>query len=83
MEIVWDEIKRSLNLAKHKLDFTALTGEWFLVATVVPARDGRLKAIGRLNNMVVAVVFTRLGSEAVSIISMRPARRDERSQMHE
>lgn len=38
MEIVWDEIKRSLNLAKHKLDFTALTGEWFLVATVVPAR---------------------------------------------
>lgn len=36
-------------------------------------------AIGRLANGVIAVVFAVLGAEGVSVISMRPASRKERS----
>ena len=46
---------------------------------VVPARDGRAKAVGRLKDGTVVVIFAALGGEAISVISMRPARRDERS----
>ena len=45
---------------------------------VVPGRGNRLIAVGRLANGVVVVVFVTLGSEGVSIISMRPANRKER-----
>lgn len=45
-----------------------------------PAKAGRFLAIGALNGeIIVAVVFRPLGSEAVSVISMRPASRKERS----
>ncbi len=36
-------------------------------------------AIGRLNDEVIAVVFVLLGTEGLSVISMRPASRKERS----
>ncbi|RWP42068.1 MAG: hypothetical protein E5Y63_05335 [Mesorhizobium sp.] len=35
-------------------------------------------AIGRMIDGVVAVIFARLGSEEISIISMRPANSNER-----
>ncbi|MCW0182864.1 MAG: BrnT family toxin [Zavarzinia sp.] len=79
MQVVWDEPKRIQNLAKHGLDFAALTLEFFEASTVYPAKAGRLIAIGELNGqIVIAVVFRPLGSEAVSVISMRPASRKER-----
>jgi uncharacterized DUF497 family protein len=77
--IVWDEAKRQSNLAKHGLDFADLDTEFFLESVVVPARLDRHMAIGRLANGVIAVVFAVLGSEGVSVISMRPASRKERS----
>jgi uncharacterized DUF497 family protein len=46
---------------------------------VIPAKDGRSKAIGRLRDGTVVVIFLTLGTEALSVISMRPARKDERS----
>lgn len=79
MRIVWDEPKRIANVDKHCLDFADLTLEFFLDSMVVPARDGRAKAVGRLKDGTVVVIFATLGSEAISVISMRPARRDERS----
>lgn len=79
MTIVWDEQKRQSNLAKHGLDFADLDEEFFLDAVVVPAKDGRHMAIGCLANGVIAVVFAVLGAEGVSVISMRPASRKERS----
>ncbi len=79
MIIVWDEPKRRSNLAKHGLDFADLDEDFFLDSMVVPARDGRHRAIGRLANGVIAVVFAVLGAEGVSVISMRPASRKERS----
>jgi uncharacterized DUF497 family protein len=44
---------------------------------VKAARGGRHKAIGSLDGHIVAVIFHELGTEAVSPISMRLARRDE------
>lgn len=80
MKIVWDEPKRQTNLAKHGMDFADLTLEFFLSAHVDAAKEGRFVAVGELNGQaVVAVVFKPLGSEALSVISMRRANRKERS----
>lgn len=80
MQIVWDEQKRLANLAKHGLDFADLDFGFFLASLVVPSYDGRHVAIGEFRGeIVVAVVFRPLGSEALSVISMRPASRKERS----
>ena len=80
MKIVWDEPKRLANIAKHKgLDFAALDEAFFERSMVVPGKGSRLIAVGRLaGSIAVVVVFTLLGSEGVSIISMRRANRKER-----
>lgn len=83
MKIVWDEPKRYANLAKHGLDF-ADVGEldWqnVVVVEASPTDSGRrrLKAIGYFRDGAAAVVFALLGMEAISIISFRPASRNER-----
>jgi len=77
--IVWDEPKRELNLSKHGLDFADLNEEFFLSSVVVPAKEGRHMAIGHLTDGTITVVFVTLGTEGVSVISMRPASRKERS----
>ncbi|RVM34244.1 hypothetical protein CN130_11000 [Sinorhizobium meliloti] len=79
MKIIWDEPKRIANIEKHGLDFADLSLDFFLASLVVPAKNGRSKAIGRLEDGTIVVIFVTLGSEALSVISMRPARKDERS----
>lgn len=79
MKIIWDETKRIANIEKHGLDFADLSLDFFLASLVVPAKNGRSKAIGRLEDGTIVVIFVTLGSEALSVISMRPARKDERS----
>jgi uncharacterized DUF497 family protein len=77
--IVWDEPKRWINLAKHGLDFANLSPEFFLSAYIEPAKEGRSLAIGALGGeVVIAVIYRPLGAEAVSVISMRPANLKER-----
>ena len=76
--ITWDEPKRLANLAKHGFDFADLDEAFFLAAMVVPGRNNRYIAIGRLANSVFVVVFAHLGTEGLSIISMRKANRSER-----
>ena len=78
MRIVYDEIKRKLNLEKHGLDFTDLTLDFFAGATIVPVKKGRLMAIGVLQSGVISVVFVTLGTEGISIVSHRLASRKER-----
>ena len=77
MIIIWDEPKRSANLDKHGIDFAEIGVEFFLGAMVKPARDGRWVAIGELDGIIV-VIFATVGSEAISIISARPASAKER-----
>jgi uncharacterized protein len=80
VKIVWDEPKRRANLEKHGLDFADLNETFFDNALVIPSHNAgkRWVAIGVNIRGVVVVVFARLGREGVSIISMRPASRNER-----
>ncbi len=78
MKIVWDELKRQANLNKHGLDFADLDENFFENAVVRPTRSRRWRGIGVSVQGVVAVIFFALGVEAVSVISMRPASRQER-----
>ncbi len=79
MKIVWDEPKRLANIAKHDgLDFADLDEAFFETSMVLPGKDNRLIAIGRLASGVVVVVFVALGTEGISVVSMRPASRKER-----
>ncbi|AAN29900.1 hypothetical protein BSS2_I0952 [Brucella suis bv. 1 str. S2] len=79
MKIIWDEPKRQTNIAKHGLDFADLHFEFFLSAKVFPTKADRLMAIGEFNGLIIiAVIFKPVGSEALSVISMRPASQKER-----
>jgi uncharacterized DUF497 family protein len=79
VKIVWDEPKRRANIAKHDgLDFADLDEGFFERSMIVPGKGSRLIAVGRLADIVAVVVFVTLGSEGVSVISMRSANRKER-----
>lgn len=78
MRIVWDEPKRLANLAKHGLDFEDVDPIFFETAVVRPAKQGRWQAFGSLQGTLVALVFAPLGSEALSLISLRTASAKER-----
>lgn len=78
MKITFDPPKRLATLDLRGMDMATLTEEFFLASVVVPAKDGRWMAIGFLADRAVAVVFAPLGTEAISIISMRPASVKER-----
>jgi uncharacterized DUF497 family protein len=78
MKIVWGEPKRLANLEKHGLDFRDLTEAFFAVALFLPSKKRRWRGIGASARGLICVVFARLGSEGVSVISMRPASASER-----
>ena len=79
MKIVGDEPKRLANLEKHGLDFADLNEAFFENALVASGnKPRRWRAIGMNAGGVIVVVFARLGGEGISIISMRPASKNER-----
>ena len=85
MRFVWDKPKRLSNLAKHGLDFADIEeGFDFDRAIVLPAKPSsagatRIRLIGKLNGkLLVAVIGSALGSEAISIVSLRKASKKER-----
>jgi uncharacterized protein len=79
MKITWDERKRLANFDKHGLDFAELDADFFLSAVLRPAKLGRFMAIGRRQDGTITVIFARLGLEGLSVISMRPAHKIEKS----
>ena len=85
MEIVWDEPKRLANLEKHGLDFADLNELFFDSALIFPSHSNAKRWVGIGVNIrgVIVVVFARLGREGISIISMRPASKDERKHYYE
>ena len=78
MKIVYDENKRLSNIRKHGFDFADVTLDFFEFSTIVPVKSGRFMAIGAIGNGILAVVFVILGTEGLSIISMRRASKKER-----
>ena len=79
MFITNDPRKQQINLEAHGYDFDDLNVEFFETAVIIPAKGGRWMAIDELRGRAVTVVFKRLGTEELSVISMRPASRKERS----
>ena len=79
MRIVWDEPKRQANLEKRDMDFADLDIEFFNRAVVYPAKLGRLMAIAPFGGITISVIFRPLGSEAISVITMRHASKYERT----
>jgi len=77
----WDEEKRTLNLAKHGIDFrdAAVVFDGPLV-TVEDAREdygeSRYVALGLLAGIVVSLTYTERG-DRIRIISMRKALKHE------
>ena len=78
MKIIWDEPKRIANLDKHGMDFADLNEKFFDTALVLNTYGRRYRAIGVNIRGVISVIFAVYGTEAVSIISMRPANKRER-----
>ena len=78
MKIIWDEPKRVANLEKHGLDFADLTEIFFANAMILPARNNRYRGIAANQRRVICVVFAKYGAEGISVVSMRPARHDEK-----
>lgn len=78
MKIVWDEPKRLANIENHGMDFADLDEAFFEASVITPARSRRLAAVGRHHSGAILVIFAVLGTEAFSVISMRPASRKER-----
>jgi uncharacterized protein len=78
MKIVWDERKRLANIANHEMDFADLDEAFFENSVITSAKFDRLAAVGRHRNGIILVVFVELGTEAFSVISMRPASLKER-----
>lgn len=89
MDIVWDETKRLANLDKHGLDFADVADHFeFERAVYFPARQirtGRIRrmAVGLMHGMVVVLIQSPLGAEALSLVSLRPAKAKERKRYAE
>jgi hypothetical protein len=61
------------------MDLADLNETFFDTALVLKSHGDRWRAIGVNMRGVIAVIFARRGLEGVSIISMRPASRKERT----
>lgn len=83
MKIIWDEPKRQANIEKHGLDFADVVFFHWESAVIEPARPDstgrrRMKAVGYFDDGIAVVIFATLGTEAISIVSFRPAGTQER-----
>jgi len=80
MDFEWDEQKRSATLKKHGIDFVdaaQIFATDYMCLSGRSAIETREIAVGYLGVSCIAVVFT-VRDEAVRIITVRKARRDER-----
>jgi uncharacterized DUF497 family protein len=82
LDFEWDDRKRSLNIAKHGIDFVD-AAEVFRDPSQYTYRSGirsgetRYVSVGTVAGNLIAVIFTWRG-RTVRIISARAARRSER-----
>ena len=85
MEFEWDEGKRRRNLERHGFDYLdgvlVLSGEYYCRYSSRQGED-RWLAIRSLGGLEITVIFTLRGerNEIIRIISVRRAKRRERTQ---
>ncbi len=80
-EFEWDDAKNASNRNKHGIDFEDAIAIFEAPVLISPStRSGKDRwiAVGLLDGVEVAVVFTRRG-DAIRLISARRARRYERT----
>lgn len=85
IRLIWDESKWDRNRRVHGYDFEdAYDFAWddALIVETYPSKTGRrrLRATGLLGDVLVTIIFSPLGTEAYSIISMRNAGRKEQDE---
>lgn len=84
MPVVGDDRKRETNLRRHSLDFRDARERFvFETAMMVPSHAGRgerarFVAVGPRDGRLAAAVISPLGTEAISLINLRPASRKGR-----
>ncbi len=84
-ECEWDENKRRINLAKHKIDFEDAAALFDAPALVIDSghkSESRFLAIGCVSKRLITVVFTMRGARC-RIISARRARENEQRAYHQ
>jgi hypothetical protein len=83
MRVSWDERKREAVLAKHGIDFADILPMFAGRLLVIPSHreEPRWLAIGIVEGLEYAVVFTRRG-DGLRLISARRAKRNERRLYH-
>ena len=80
MKFEWDDAKRLATLEKHGIDFVdavEVFAETHIVLRGKSEVENRRIAIGDVNGITIAVVFTMRG-DRIRIITARRARKDER-----
>ena len=78
----WDEKKRQLTLAKHKIDFVDAIEIFFADHLVLPGKsefEERKRAIASLGGRMICVIYTHREG-AIRIVTARVARKNEREQ---
>ena len=83
MRFVWDDAKREAVLAKHGIDFVDVVPMFEGRVLIIPSHrdEPRWLAIGLVDEVEYAVVFTRRGDD-IRLISARRAKRNERRHYH-
>lgn len=82
--IVFDEAKRRSNLDKHGLDMADFAEKFDFESAVefeaYSSRTGRSRfsLVGVFDGTLVVAIVSPLGSEALSLVSLRPAKPSER-----
>ncbi|GJE55417.1 MULTISPECIES: BrnT family toxin [Methylobacterium] len=86
MTIIYDESKRQANIAKHGFDFSefeaAFSFDRFVTLPAKASRTGRIRftLVGTWKGATVVVaIVSPLGTEAVSLVSIRHANAKERA----
>jgi uncharacterized DUF497 family protein len=85
LDFEWDDAKNALNIEKHGIDFEDAIAIWEGPVLVAPSPRGgedRKIAIGMVEGVEIAVVYTERGT-AKRLISARRARTNERRAYHQ
>ncbi|MFQ5345559.1 MAG: BrnT family toxin [Mariprofundus sp.] len=82
MAYEWDEGKRTINLEKHGIDFSAIHLFDWESATIfadqrIDYNEPRMVAYGRIKGRLIVVVYAMRGDKSIRVISMRKANKRE------
>ncbi|MEQ1764535.1 MAG: BrnT family toxin [Pyrinomonadaceae bacterium] len=86
MQFEWDEDKNRENIRKHGLDFADAVElfegpMWIRPDLRFDYGESRFIGIGAIGNRIILVAFTEVDHDTIRIISLRRAKKNERSKL--